>query len=270
MLAGPRGTVAVRGRVALLCGLLWPVIALPWGGDGHRAAAGITVARLCAPASFQVAQLLGGMSIEEASTWPDQARGMAAWAHTREWHYLNIEDHERVSAKHEGQPGRGRLLTAIRENLALLADDRAPEKSRREALAFVLHLLADLHQPLHVGRQADRGGNGVTVSFGGEETTLHRLWDSGLLRSSQLRAEDYRRTLEPLVRLGAASWEAGTLEDWAAESHALRTWVYDFDSRRRVPHISRRYAETGRQLTALRLAQAGVRTAWLLNGLWCD
>jgi hypothetical protein len=260
----------MRRSLALLCGLFWPLVAFSWGADGHRAAAAITSARLCAPAASEVGRLLGEMSLADASIWPDQVRGTAQWAHTREWHYLNIEDHERVSPKHEGQPGRGRLLTAISDNLDLLADDRAPDKSRREALAFVLHLVADLHQPLHVGRQADRGGNGVTVSFGGEETTLHRLWDGGLLRSAQLRPEDYRRTLEPLVRLGAASWEAGTPEDWAAESHALRPWVYDFDPRRRVPHISRRYAETGRQLTALRLAQAGVRTAWLLNGLWCD
>jgi hypothetical protein len=260
----------MRGRLALLCGLLWPMVALPWGGDGHRAAAGITAARLCAPAASEIGRLLGDMTLEEASTWPDQARGTPEWAHTREWHYLNIEDHERVSSVFEGQPGRGRLLTAIRENLELLADEQAPDPSRRAALGFVLHLVADLHQPLHVGRQEDRGGNGVTVRFAGEETTLHRLWDGGLLRSAQLRPADYRRTLEPLVRLGAASWEGGTLEDWAAESHALRPWVYDFDSRRSVPQVSRRYAETGRQLTALRLAQAGVRTAWLLNGLWCD
>jgi hypothetical protein len=249
---------------------LWPALALSWSFEGHRAAAAITAARLCAPAAAQVERLLDGMTLAEASTWPDQVRGTREWAHTRDWHYLNVGDDEAMGTFIEGEPGRGRLLSAIRLNLALLADESAPVRARREALGFVLHLVGDLHQPLHVGRSEDRGGNTITVSFEGEQLNLHRLWDSGLLRSAGLRPEDYRRTLEPLVRLGAEDWERGTLEDWAEESRALRPWVYDFDERRRVPQISRRYAETGRQLTALRLAQAGVRTAWVLNGLWCD
>ncbi len=257
-------------RLCLLVGLLWPLVLPAWGPDGHRAAAAVTTARLCPAAAAGIEQLLDGMSLADASTWPDGIRDQPAWAHTRDWHYINIGDDEPISALVEGAPGHGRLLSAIRENFALLAETSGDPLRRRHALGFVLHLVADLHQPLHVGRREDRGGNAVTVSFAGRETNLHRLWDSGLLRSSGLRADDYRRSLAPLVAIGAASWERGTLEDWATESQQLRPWVYDFDARRRVPQISKRYAETGRQLTALRLAQAGVRTAWLLNELWCD
>jgi hypothetical protein len=258
------------GRLVLaLVGLCWPLAATAWGPDGHRAAAAVTAERLCPAAAVAVEQLLDGMSLAEASTWPDGIRDQPAWAHTRDWHYINIGDDQPISALVEGEPGHGRLLSAIRENLAWLGDHHGDPPRRRQALGFLLHLVADLHQPLHVGRREDRGGNTITVSFDGRETNLHRLWDSGLLRSSGLRPEDYRRSLEPLVALGAASWEQGALEDWAVESQQLRPWVYDFDARRRVPPISKRYAETGRQLTALRLAQAGVRTAWLLNELWC-
>jgi hypothetical protein len=256
-------------RLGLLLGLLLPLAAQAWGPEGHRAAAAITAERLCPAATREVERLLGEMSIAEAAIWPDRIRGEAGWAHTRDWHYINIGDHEPFAALVEGEPGHGRLLSAIRENLALLADRRADGTRRREALSFVLHLLADLHQPLHVGRSEDRGGNAITVRFEGQETSLHRLWDGGLLRSAGLRPEDYQRSLAPLVALGADAWQRGTLEDWAEESRLLRPWVYDFDQRRRVPLISKRYAETGRQLTSLRLAQAGVRTAWILNGLWC-
>jgi hypothetical protein len=256
--------------MVLLVGLLWPLALPAWGPDGHRAAAAVTAARLCPSAAAEIERLLDGLTLADAATWPDGIRDQPAWAHTRDWHYLNIGDDEPMSALVQGEPGHGRLLAAIGDNLARLGDERADSVSRRHALGFVLHLVADLHQPLHVGRAADRGGNTITVSFEGRETSLHRLWDSGLLRSSGLRPDDYRRSLAPLVALGAGSWEGGTLEDWATESQRLRPWVYDFDARRRVPHISRRYAETGRQLTALRLAQAGVRTAWLLNQLWCE
>lgn len=255
---------------ALTLALLLPIAAHAWGPEGHRATAAIAAQRLCPAADLELARLLGDMTMAEAATWPDQIRGEARWAHTRDWHYINIGDYEPFSALVEGEPGHGRLLSAIRDNLELLADGQADDRRRREALAFVLHLVGDLHQPLHVGRSEDRGGNAITVKFAGGETNLHRLWDGGLLRSAGLRPEDYLRSLAPLVELGADAWEHGTLEDWAGESRRLRPWVYDFDQRRRVPQISRRYAETGRQLTALRLAQAGVRTAWLLNGLWCE
>lgn len=259
-----------RRSPVLLVGLLWPLVLPAWGPDGHRAAADVAAQRLCPAAAAEVERLLDGMTFADASLWPDGIRDQPAWSHTRDWHYINIGDDEPMNALVQGEPGHGRLLSAIRDNLARLDDERGDALGRREALGFVLHLVADLHQPLHVGRREDRGGNTITVSFDGRETNLHRLWDSGLLRSSGLRPDDYRRSLAPLVALGAASWESGTLEDWATESQRLRPWVYDFDARRRVPHISRRYAETGRQLTALRLAQAGVRTARLLNELWCE
>jgi hypothetical protein len=254
----------------VLLAALLPATAQAWGHDGHRAAATITAARLCENAADQVAQLLDDMTLLEASTWPDAIRGETRWAHTRDWHYINIGDDEPFGALDDSKAGRGQLLIAIRANLAVLADERESAPRRREALSFVVHLVADLHQPLHVGRSEDRGGNTITVRFDGDETNLHRLWDSALLRSTGLRQADYLRTLAPLVALGAAAWEHGELEDWAEESRRLRPWVYDFDARRRVPLISRRYAETGRQITALRVAQAGVRTAWVLNGIWCD
>lgn len=247
-----------------------PLTAQAWGPEAHRAATAIAADRLCPAATAGIERLLGDTTLAEAALWPDRIRGEARWAHTRDWHYLNIGDDAPFSTLLEGAPGHGQLLRAIRANLALLNDESIPGAARGEALGFVLHLVADLHQPLHVGRSEDRGGNTIDVSFDGQVTNLHRLWDGVLLRSGGLRQDDYRRSLEPLVLLGADNWERGTLEDWAEESRRLRPWVYDFDARRRVPLISKRYAETGRQLTALRLAQAGVRTAWLLNGLWCE
>lgn len=259
----------IVGLVATGLGLVLASQAYAWGPEGHRAAAAITESQLCATARTEIAAVLGDTSLAEASIWPDRIRGEAQWAHTRDWHYLNIADDLPFELLVQGEPGHGRLLDAIRENLDLLRNSDVAPASRRAALAFVVHLVADLHQPLHVGRAEDRGGNTITVRFEDNDTSLHRLWDGGLLRSARLRPDDYHRTLEPLAALGAADWRHGGLEDWAEESRRLRPWVYDFDARRRVPVISRRYAETGRQLTALRLAQAGVRTAEVLNEIWC-
>lgn len=261
----------MRWQPALCAGLLglaWlPSAAQAWGPSAHRVTAEVLEAFLCPAARAEVAAIAGDRPIAELAVWPDRIRDSAAWSHTRDWHYMNVADDEPVGA--DTRAAGGRILAAIRDNLALLPAGRTDAERRREALAFVLHLVVDLHQPLHVGRAADRGGNSVRVRFEDRETNLHRLWDSGLLNSMRLRPGEHAGALRALAVAGGADWAHGTLEGWADESRRLRPWVYDFDARRKVPTISHRYAETARQLVTLRLAQASVRSAQVLNDLWC-
>jgi hypothetical protein len=250
--------------LALAC---LPAAAHAWGPSAHRAAAELMEDFLCASARAEVDAIAQGVSLAELVVWPDGIRDTAAWSHTRDWHYMNIADD--VPVQPGTPPDSGRILAAIRDNLAMLPPGAAGPERRQQALAFVLHLVVDLHQPLHVGRAADRGGNAIRVRFDGRETSLHQLWDSALLRSADLRPAELAGALRALATAGGANWAQGTLEDWADESRRLRPWVYDFDARRQVPAVSRRYAATGRQLAHLRLAQAGVRSAHLVNSLWC-
>lgn len=252
------------GLLGLAC---LPSVAQAWGPSAHRIAAEVMGDFLCTAARDEVEAMTRDMPLAELVVWPDGIRDTPTWAHTRDWHYMNVPDDLPVQA--DTRPESGRILAAIRDNLALLPEGRTDPQRRRQALAFVLHLVVDLHQPLHVGRAGDRGGNSVRVQFDGRETSLHRLWDSGLLYSIGLRTEDHASAVRALAVGAGAHWAQGTLEDWADESRRLRPWVYDFDARRQVPVISRRYAETGRQLTVLRLAQGSVRSAQLLNAVWC-
>ena len=263
-----RARVAAWLAVALGGALLAPA-ASAWGPDGHRAAATVAASRLCPAAADAVARLLRDESLPDAAIWADGIRTTPDWRHTREWHYVNVGDTEPIGALLDPSPPRGLLLPAIAAELDVLADGRRGPGRRRTALRFVLHLVADLHQPLHVGRSEDRGGNEIDVRLGDETLPLHRVWDTALVRIAGLRWNEYARTLEPLALLEAAHWRRGTLLEWAEESRRLRPWVYGFDARRRLPLLSARYVAAGRQIAALRLAQAGVRTAWLLDRIWC-
>lgn len=258
-------------RPAFCAGLLGlaglPSTAQGWGPSAHRVAAEVMDGFLCAAARTEVEAITQNVSLAELVVWPDGIRATPTWSHTRDWHYMNVADDMPVGP--DTQPEGGRILAAIHDNLALLPQGRTDPERRRQALAFVLHLVVDLHQPLHVGRAADRGGNDIRVRFDGRETNLHRLWDSGLLHSMGLRPGEKVSAVRALAVGAGSDWGQGTLEDWADESRRLRPRVYDFDARPQVPTISPGYAETGRQLAALRLAQASVRSAHLLNGLWC-
>jgi hypothetical protein len=240
--------------------------ALAWGPAAHRAAADLAERRLCDAAREEIRSLLGEESLAEASVWPDTIRSDPRWKHTADWHYADIGDDEPIARLHDGS--HGRLLTAISEQLAILFDRRAGKTARRQALSFTAHLLVDLHQPLHVGRPADRGGNTVEVRLGERRTSLHQVWDSGLIGLTGLGSRDLSRALEPLAMLAVPGLEGGP-EAWAEESRALRPWVYDFDARPRLPRLSRRYQVTGTQLALLRLAQGAVRLEGVLAARWC-
>jgi len=259
-----------RGLTRLVAGaaifLTCTTAALGWGPAAHRAAADLAERRLCESAREEIRSLLGEESLAEASVWPDTIRGDPRWKHTADWHYADIGDDEPIARLRHGD--HGRLLPAIDDQLATLFDPRADRTARRNALRFLAHLLVDLHQPLHVGRPSDRGGNTIEVRLGEKQTSLHQVWDSGLLGLTGLGSRDLSRVLEPLATLAAPTLEGGP-EAWAAESRALRPWIYDFDPRPRVPRLSRRYQLTGTQLALFRLAQAAARLEGVLGARWC-
>ena len=128
--------------------------------------------------------------------------------------------------------------------------------------------MVDIHQPLHVGRESDRGGNRIDVDPGtGGPVNLHRFWDTDAVALSGLEVEDYVQSLAGLIEANAPAWEQDTLMDWARESQALRPDVYDFGGRGN--RLSSDYLETAERLTRLRLAQAGVRLAAEVNRALC-
>jgi len=93
---------------------------------------------------------------------------------------------------------------------------------RRQAFAWLCHLVADLHQPLHAGFRDDRGGNDVAVVYGGEHSNLHRFWDS-LLANERLA-----KAVAPAVALERDAepwpenhWNPADVAAWTAEAHAL-------------------------------------------------
>ena len=143
-----------------------------------------------------------------------------------------------------------------------LAD--APLNEKQIALNFVAHLVGDIHQPLHVAFTDELGGTKLQVSFQGKEQTLHELWDTGLIETEKGSASEIAKRLDEQVSAeDRKSWEGGTPTDWANESLALtRDHVYPIPESHQ---ISEKYAKHALPIINKRLAQAGLRLAWLLN-----
>lgn len=215
--------------------------------------------------------LLDGRTLADAGLWADMIRSDPQWAHTRSWHYINLADGAdvaRLAARHTDH-----VLAALARYEAELRNTRLPVARRRVALRFVTHFVADLHQPLHVGRKQDRGGNRIDVLVGGRRMNLHALWDGqALLPTKDRSPREWARRLGHLAGPGeSAALQAATPVEWAEESMALRPRIYTFGPAgpRATPaatiRLSPAYLAMASDVVQRRLAQAGIRLAGRLN-----
>ena len=260
--------------VTLLCTLLtapFENTALAWGRLGHRSAAKLTQSRLNPAAKLAIAQLLEpGESLADASLWADEQR--RSLPETGPWHYVNVPlSEERYSSKF--CPGQGCVVAKIDDFRKQVADAGLPREERQKALRFLVHFVQDMHQPLHVGNRDDRGGNDLQVQFFGDGSNLHRVWDSGLIERKFDNEDALVVAIDTLASAASsASWETGTVDDWATESLLLarRAYIqpYDKSELKRGSKLGPPYLEACLPLALERVSQSGVRLASILNAIF--
>lgn len=177
-----------RSRLVLLALALAlsPAVALAWGKPAHRLAAGLAEAQLRPAARAEALRLLapeGAASLAEVSAWADEVReaGGAQARDTRRWHFVNFDAAGCEYLPARDCPDGDCIVAAIDRQFLRLADRRLPDAERAEALKFLVHLAADVHQPLHATPKALRGGLDVQLQLHGKGTNLHMLWDLKLL-----------------------------------------------------------------------------------------
>ncbi len=249
--------------------------AAAYGPTAHRIVGMIAESYLCQSARVSIEEILDGESLAEAGLWADRIRGDPAWRHASPWHYINVADDAAVATA-EGGGERGDVLRAIARFRAESGDAAAAPARRAEALRFLVHFVADVHQPLHVGRAEDRGGNRIDVVVEGKRTNLHALWDAELLLRRDRRARGYTvadqaRTLRALTAQDVGALQRAEALDWARESKAVRPYVYGFARSGAGPVApDDAYLATAAEISMLRLSQSAVRLAGVLNELFCS
>jgi hypothetical protein len=247
--------------------LLAAAPALAFGPTGHRVAGHIADRLLCAPTRAALEPLLEGTTLAEAGLWPDIIRRDPEWERSKPWHFINVSDGGSVARA--ARQGPDNVLAALARFERELTDSSLDLRQRGRALRFVVHFLVDIHQPLHVGRAGDRGGNLVPVRVAGRETNLHAVWDGEPLRlPGQPSPRDRAGALQLPPAAARARWQRASPLDWARESQALRPVVYGFAAAGAAPpDLPPAYLDRARAVTDERLLKAGVRLAGRLNVL---
>ena len=215
-----RGRTLFVVSVALLVFFQISAPAWAWGRLGHRVIAKLAEKKLNPKAKAAIAKLLDeGESIADASTWADENRGRLP--RTAPWHYVDVPlDEPRYDSRFSAEVAqKGCIVDKIHEFQTTLKDPTRSAEDRRFALRFLIHCIEDLHQPLHVGDNHDKGGNRTQVRFYNRGTNMHRLWDSDMIERAGDGEDFWLADLAPLDT--PANREAamrGTVEDWATES----------------------------------------------------
>ncbi|RTQ51467.1 S1/P1 Nuclease [Hymenobacter gummosus] len=245
--------------------LLTPQLLQAWGREGHRALALIAEKHLSRKAAAQVKDLLGDKSIADVASWADEVRNQPEYKGTGSWHFVNLPlgmgyaDFERaLKAKTEVN-----AYQALQANIKLLGDKKQPREKRIDALKFVVHLVGDIHEPMHVSRAEDKGGNDIQLQFQGEGSNLHRMWDSGLIHAHGMSDDKLAAENDHPDHASRLGWENSSVEQWLFESYLLSTQQYA-----EVPSGSKldeQYYKKHIGEVQLRLQQGGIRLAQVLN-----
>ena len=201
-----------------------------WGLTGHRVIAEIAENHLCGKARKQVKQLFGKERMAYWANWPDFIKSdtTGKWKEASAWHYINFDpqtDFKSFEAELHRQAGPN-LYSQINVLSAQLKDKNLPENDRKTALIFIIHLMGDLVQPMHTGRAEDLGGNKIEVTYFGEKTNLHSVWDGKLIDSQKYSYTEYAHLLDIKTKKEVKAIQQGTLADWLYDSHQIANKVY--------------------------------------------
>lgn len=239
-----------------------------WGSDGHKIVAQIAEDQLSPNAKTHLLTLLDGQSLSSVANWADSIKSNSQWAHTKPWHFVDIADGEDYHQEHSHPEGD--VISAISDMVKVLKNSSASIEEQKNAAKFIIHFVGDIHQPLHVGRPDDRGGNNIKVIFNGKNMNLHSLWDSAMITLQKMDYLSYARSLQGQKFLSASyditefPFSTVVLEDLQSRKN-----IYDFKVEgNQVVKLDKAYMDKNLITMNSRLLYGGQRLAGLFNSIY--
>lgn len=213
--------------------------------------------------AYVVSAYLGGQSMAEVSTWADENRDKM----TAPWHFLNLP----LGLSHEQfvqfvSQRDGNVYTAIVRTEAQLKDKSLSPEQKNEVLKYLIHLVGDAHQPMHISRKEDKGGNTIQLRFDDKGTNLHSLWDSKLIDHEGLSEADIARNYDTATPEQIKAWQQDSPMEWIWESYQISSRLYA--EVKPGQSIDEAYYQKYIPGIRQRVDQAGIRLAGELNKLF--
>lgn len=244
----------------LVLALVIPALTFGWGKNGHRIVGQVAMKHMTKKALKNAMVVLGDEDIAISANWMDFIKSESKYDHMKPWHYVTIPD----TAHYHGAPEEGDAYEAINKFIEELKTKNF-SVDEAYALKCLIHIVGDVHQPLHVGNGTDRGGNDVKVKFFWQKSNLHRVWDSGIIDKEQLSYTEYAEWIDTATQDEIAKWQATPVMDWLLESKEMRPMVYKIPEDKNLSYV---YVHDNVYELNQRLLQAGIRLAGILNEIY--
>jgi hypothetical protein len=241
-----------------------PEEAFFWGKNGHRATGKIAEKHLTKKAKRKIDKLLKGQSLAFVSTFADEIKSDRKYNKYYSWHYINMgldETYEEAKKNPDGD-----LVTGINKCIAILKDDISTADEKAFYLKLLVHFMGDLHQPMHIGKKEDKGGNMFQVQWFGKGSNLHKVWDENMIDSYKMSYSDLADNAENLSKKQIEVIEKGSIIDWVNEVHRITVKVYK--SAKTGENLRYKYSYNNFDIVRTQLQKGGIRLAKVLNDIF--
>jgi len=235
-----------------------------WSKTGHRTVGEVAQSHLSKKTEKALKKLLNGESLAYVSTFADDIKADRAYKEFSAWHYVNIPEGKDYG---DIEPSKhGDLITGINKCIEIIKDEKSKKEDKVFYLKMLVHLIGDLHQPMHVGRFEDKGGNDIQLQWFNEGTNLHRVWDSNMINTYGMSYTELASSLPQLSKEQVRFIQQGTVLDWVEESQEIAGKLYDSVETGEKLYYRYNYDWWGTVETQLQ--KGGLRLAKVLNELF--
>ncbi len=243
-----------------------------WGVIGHRAIGKIAENHLSSQANTAVNEILGEQSLSDVSTYADEIRSKPEFKITGTWHYINLPlglNQDQFNLK-VGTMTQDNVYSALMQCEQDLQSKTTNKNQKIFALKFIVHLVGDLHQPMHVSREEDKGGNTIQLNFNGLGSNLHRVWDSGLIEKQGMTFEQLAASNDKATPAEIKKWQSEPVINWLYESYQVSSQLYKEVDSMKSRSIGDKYYNEHITLVGERIEKAGIRLAGVLNTIFSN
>lgn len=248
--------------VVIIIALASSFTSFGWGATGHRATGLIAEMYLSKKAKKELLRVLQGQSVAIASTWMDDIRSDSTYDYAEDWHWVTIQDGQ--SYDQSDKNPHGDIIQAIERIISELKSKKLNGTEESERVKMLIHLIGDIHQPLHVGGGNDRGGNDVKLRWFSADSNLHRVWDSELIDDTHLSYTELATSIVRPDAVAVALLQKASVREWANESISYRKQIYDYGNGK----LGYLYSYKNFPLVRERILQGGIRLAGVLNEIY--
>ena len=257
----------MRKKLFLLLMIFVSMSSYGWDAVGHRVIAELAYRNLNAHTRKQVDKLLGTRGIVYFSSWADEIKSDTIYPQSKNgWHFQNLRsglsDADVLDFYHQ-ELGGGKYLFYVLDSIssALKAG-----RSDADQLKFVVHLMGDFFQPMHLGRPEDKGGNRVQMRWFNQGTNLHSVWDGKLISYTHFSYQEYADYLtDKYGEKKKQVWKM-SIEDCVLQTYHLQNEVYDYQAQ--GDDNTYHYAYRFRESLDWQLYTAGIQLAKRLTEIF--